>query len=51
MQITEKINKLQGTNYVGTILLDMDDVLAKFAKDLLHLYNAKYFKNEDYRSC
>lgn len=42
MHFTKKINELNQTDYRGTILLDMDDVLAKFDQHLLNLYNLKY---------
>lgn len=45
MIFTEKVNRMQETAYRGTILLDMDDVLAKFDQHLLDLYNAKYSDN------
>ena len=45
MTFNEKINGLYQTNYRGTILFDMDDVLAKFDQFLLDLYNKKYNDN------
>lgn len=42
MSFTRKVNELNNTNYVATILFDMDDVVADFAHHLLHLYNEKY---------
>lgn len=41
-EFTNKLNEVLGTNYIATILLDMDDVLADFGTLLLELYNEKY---------
>lgn len=38
----KKIYEINGTDYVGTILLDMDDVLAEFGEALIQVYNSKY---------
>lgn len=41
-EILNRINEMNGTDYIGTILLDMDDVLAEFGNSLLSVYNDKY---------
>lgn len=45
MLFTQKVNEMNQTNFIATILVDMDDVLAKFDQHLLNLYNAKYNDN------
>lgn len=42
LTFTEKVNKMNQTDYIATIMLDMDDVLARFDKQILNLYNEKY---------
>ncbi|MGM9927447.1 MAG: hypothetical protein ACI35P_05790 [Bacillus sp. (in: firmicutes)] len=41
----QRLNSVLGTNYIGTLLIDMDDVLADFGEAWLQLYNELYDDN------